>query len=427
MKKNGQKTEQDKCIRTSQKPKAYDVCVLGGGAAGMTAAIAAARHGYKVCICDKNKKLGKKLYATGNGRCNLANADMSYAQYHSESEDKDDWLYRCLGEQPGDRLFQFLHTIGIQEQELNGYYYPKSMQASSVVWAFLDEQKALGITTYEYTCMSDIRRLQDGFLVSGDERSILCKRVVLACGGKSYTSLGGCDIGYKLAEAFNIPVNRQRPALCGCMTEECPEELKGVRIACTACLEIPEGAGTVYMSQSGELQFTEYGLSGIMLFNLSSEIGKRLQKQKKVTVMFDFLQDVEKEQFLFLASQSKNRTVYGFLNAYLPDKLALYLLSCCGINRKTGMDTMTQESILQLYNTCKACTFHVNGLKDFESAQVTAGGIALSAVNPDTMEVKQHPGLYAVGELLDIDGNCGGYNLTFAILSGLRAGENITC
>lgn len=413
----------------NSEPEVYDVCVIGGGAAGMSAAIAAARRGYKVCICDKNKKLCKKLYATGNGRCNLANADVSFTQYHSESIHKDDWLFRCLGAHPNDTLFDFLHSIGIQEHLLNGYYYPKSMQASSVVWALLDEQKALGISAYEDMLITEIRKQKDGFLVSGDSARIACKRVVFACGGRSYASLGGCDVGYKIADALKLPVQKQRPALCGCITKECPEALKGVRVACTACLESygREKKEAGQDIQRGELQFTEYGLSGIMLFNLSSEIGRRLEQESLVPVTIDFLQDVEEAAFLLRAAQSKHRTVYGFLNAYLPDKLSLYLLTQCRIERKAGMDTMSEAAIRKLYQTCRAWVFHVSALMDYESAQVTAGGIDLDAINPDTMEVKQCPGIYAAGEILDIDGNCGGYNLTFAILSGLRAGEHIIC
>ena len=141
----------------------YDVCVVGGGAAGMAAAIAAAEGGNTVCIIDKNKKLGKKLYATGNGRCNLANTDMKDGHYHSSSETYQKFLHTCLGEQPLHEMFAFLHSIGVYTRCIDGYYYPISMQASAVVWALLDRIKALQVTTYLSETVTDIRIKKDGY------------------------------------------------------------------------------------------------------------------------------------------------------------------------------------------------------------------------------------------------------------------------
>ena len=255
----------------------YDVCVVGGGAAGMAAAIAAAEGGNTVCIIDKNKKLGKKLYATGNGRCNLANTDMKDGHYHSSSETYQKFLHTCLGEQPLHEMFAFLHSIGVYTRCIDGYYYPISMQASAVVWALLDRIKALQVTTYLSETVTDIRIKKDGYHIQCNTE-IIARKVILACGGRSYPSLGGCAEGARLAEKLGVKQEPQRPALCAVMTEENTEAVKGVRVACSAWFE----EGNTEWKQSGELQITEYGLSGIMIFNLSSELGRILSEESSV-------------------------------------------------------------------------------------------------------------------------------------------------
>lgn len=400
----------------------YDICVIGGGPAGMTAAITAARRGYRVCICEKNKKMGRKLYATGNGRCNLANEDISNSKFHSDYIDKDAFLNSCMSEKPNQSLFDFLHSIGIKEHVINGYYYPKSLQASSVVWAFLDALRDCAVDLYDDFEVKEIARLEpDSFVIIGNHGNIRCKRVILSCGGKSYQSLGGSDSGYHLARQLNLKMVPVRPALCGCVTAENMESLKGVRIGCSVRLDGTKEA------QNGELQFTDYGLSGIMMFNLSSLVGRMLYDQQQVCVYFDFLTDINKDEFCCLADNCSHRTVYAYLNSYLPDKLALYILSELGIGRKDGITSTSVEMLEALYDSCRNWPFHIVSLNGFDPAQVTAGGIDLAGIVSDTMESKFNSGVYVVGEMLDIDGNCGGYNLTFAILSGLKAGESIKC
>lgn len=397
--------------------KKYDVCVVGGGAAGMAAAIAAAENGCSVCIVEKNKKLGKKMYATGNGRCNLANADTDQRHYHSSSADYKTFLHCCMGDDPNQELFSFLHTIGVYERLTDGYYYPISMQASAVVWAFLDKIRTLPIQVQLGQTVNKISKQADGYCVLTEKEQIAASRVILACGGRAYPSLGGCDCGSVIADALGIKQEAQRPALCAFYTKEDTESIKGVRVTCAAMFE---KRIETYQEQ-GELQITEYGLSGIMIFNLSSVVGAILMEQSEVLLHLDFLPQTQIQEFLSGARQM--RSIYGYLNAYMPDKLAMYILKSVGQNPKQNISEISETEIQQIYQKCKAFPFHVRALKDYEQAQVTAGGIRLEAVSPDTMECLQYPGLYVTGEMLDIDGDCGGYNLTFALLTGLRAGR----
>lgn len=397
----------------------YDVCVIGGGAAGMSAAIAAAEGGCSVCIVDKNKKLGRKLYATGNGRCNLANADMDKSHYHSYADKlvRTQFLNQSIGEYPNTALFEFLQGIGVYTQANQGYYYPVSMQASAVVWAFLDRIKALGVAVKTGKLVTGITKTEDGYLVSCGE-TLHAKNIILATGGCSYASLGGSTSGYALAGTLGISVTEQSPALCGMYTSEDTEAIKGVRVACSAWMETDEGTHR----QSGELQLTEYGLSGIMIFNLASMAARELKTQTEVPVYVDFMEHITREQFL--QGRDLHRNIYGYLNAFLPDKLALYILDSAGVPCKQPLSEVTEDMLEKVYDICRCYPFHVKALRDYENAQVTAGGVTLAEVDAQTMEVKGHRGMYVTGEMLDIDGDCGGYNLTFAILTGRKAGEH---
>ena len=330
----------------------YDVCVVGGGAAGMAAAIAAAEGGNTVCIIDKNKKLGKKLYATGNGRCNLANTDMKDGHYHSSSETYQKFLHTCLGEQPLHEMFAFLHSIGVYTRCIDGYYYAISMQASAVVWALLDRIKALQVTTYLSETVTDIRVKKDGYHIQCNTE-IIARKVILACGGRSYPSLGGCAEGARLAEKLGVKQEPQRPALCAVMTEENTEAVKGVRVACSAWFE----EGNTEWKQSGELQITEYGLSGIMIFNLSSELGRILSEKSSVKLYVDFLPEIEENAFV-QGSRDVNRSLYGYLNAYLPDKLAMYILETACEQPKQALTELTEAQLHKIYHLCRRFPFH---------------------------------------------------------------------
>lgn len=403
----------------------YDVCVVGGGAAGLSCAIAAARNGYKVCILDQNKKIGKKLYATGNGKCNVTNAYMDIKRcYHSSSKDYVEFLERGIGSKATDDVLDFLREIGVTCVEKNGYYYPMSQQASTVVWSMLDACKKLGVSVMEQCLVHEIT--PDYTVIydkDGSKHTLNAKNVVLACGGKSYSKLGGSMFGYDLIEKMSISMTKLRPCLCGIKVEDNFEAIKGVRVQAKATFE---KSGVNY-EESGELQITDYGLSGIMIFNLSSLIGQVLEKDKSTEISLDFMQDVVFEDFARQAKIMNQRTLLGMLNTFLPDKLAYYLLEQIKINPKQLVLEMNEDDQKKIYNICKNYKVKVTGLTDYDMAQVTAGGVRLEEVSADTFESKKHKGLYIVGEMLDIDGICGGYNITFAILSGKRAGEQVTC
>lgn len=399
----------------------YDLCVVGCGAAGMSAAITAARQGLKVIIIEKNKKPGKKMYATGNGRCNLTNMDFNFLRdYRSSHTLYEDFLKHILGERPEQRIVEFLDSIGILTYEQDGYLYPNSLQASSVVWSMVDALKFLNVKMEFKAQIASITRENSCFEIKWQNGQIRASQVVLACGSMAYPSLGGCEDGYHLAKKMGHSIEDVRPALCGLITMEDVSVISGVRTPASA--KLLDSSGNVLAGETGELQVTDYGVSGIMIFNLSSLAGAMLKRGETPKISFDFLGDME-EKLQEALSRFSNRTVIGVLNGFLNDKIATYFTELCGIKRETlskELDSTMRDLLVQ---TLKGYIVTIKGMKDFDSGQVCAGGVELEDIIPQTMESKIVENLFIAGELLDIDGRCGGYNLTFAILSGINAGK----
>lgn len=407
----------------------YDVCVIGGGAAGMSAAIAAARTGSNVIILEKNNKLGRKLYATGNGRCNLSNTYINFEKaYFSSDAHYKEFLNSVLGHTPACDISEFMKSLGILTHERNGYIYPMSNQASAVVWAMTDELKKYGVTVI---LKADIQSVAFGKLTESGENSnivikldkdvVKAKKLIIATGGKSYASLGGGDSGFNLIKELGIKMSELRPALCPFLTDEDFRDIAGVRANASACLFVDDEQEAF---ETGELQITGYGLSGIMIFNLSSVAGRALSEKKRVTVRVDFLDKYDKAYIEDFIRAEENRTIMGALNGLINDRLGGFLLEKAGIDTRTSVKALSDMQIKAVIDKIKGFTVEIKGLKDYEQAQVTAGGIELSRIDENTMRIKNMEHVYAAGEALDIDGICGGYNLTFAILSGKRAGES---
>ena len=358
----------------------YDLCIIGGGMSALSCAVTAARRGLKVIILEKNDKLGKKVYATGNGRCNITNHDFSdnYARYYnSSSAGYEDFLKTLFkSDCPDKEVIEFLNSVGIITYDINSYVYPKSFQASSLMWTFNDELKALNV---EILFKSEIRKI---------------------------------DI---IDDRFEINV-------CGLKTIEDVGAVSGVRTRAVArlyCGSSDNGSEkNICATEEGELQITDYGLSGIMIFNLSSKAGRILKSGERAFIKLDLIPNVEDKVIYDIFNNHPYRRDKALLNVFINDKLAEYVL------RKLEKDNMsydTGDMIKLLHNF----SFEINGLMDFENAQVTAGGICLDEINPENMCLRRYPGMYAIGEMTDIDGICGGYNLTYAIITGKRVGESI--
>ncbi|MBR3833570.1 MAG: aminoacetone oxidase family FAD-binding enzyme [Lachnospiraceae bacterium] len=408
----------------------YDLCIIGGGASGLSCAIQAGRLGLKVLLIDKNNKLGKKLYATGNGKCNLTNSNISYEKhYYSSSNNSCIFLTKALEnaynpKEPNQQIIDFVDSLGINTFEDNNYIYPSSAQASSVVWAMLDELKHYNVDILSNTEITSIEGKYPFFIIKAENKAYKASQMVLSCGGAAYKSLGGTYSGYNLAKSMGHNVVSVRPALCGLCVIEDVTDIAGVRANANICLL---NNNEIICSSKGELQLTKQGLSGICIFEISSWAGKLINQGITPQVNVSFIDDDTYNQLIdkIKSNNISHRTIIGFLNGYVNDKLAQYVCSINNVDGKKKAMEISQEVLISLISSLHGMMFNVSELYDMEQAQVTAGGVNIDEINPITMESKLVNGLYITGELLDIDGICGGYNLTFAMLTGIKAGKSI--
>ena len=400
-----------------------DVIIIGAGASGMMTA--ACTYGKKIKIIEKNKKIGKKLAATGNGKCNLANSHFSAECYHS-NDNKE--LFSILNQHTYQEILKLLKQMGIYTYEVNGYYYPCSDQAIQVVNALRKKSENLGAIVHLKENVLNVEKQKDGFLVLTNQGEYACKKLVLSCGSMANEILGGTKTGYQLASIFGHDVTDLFPALTGLsVLDQNISIAKGVR--CKASATLYSNQNEIAM-QSGELQIADAGLSGIMIFNLSTLAAKALNRSENVTIHIDFLPhytvDDIKDMLLHAKENFPNYKISEILNGFVHEKLASYILKKANINGNMQAVNCSDELFTNFISYLKNKEFNIVKNLSFSQAQVVSGGIPLNEVNLHTMESKLCKNLYITGELLDVDGICGGYNLMWAFLTGYLAGKAIT-
>ncbi|MCM1192369.1 MAG: NAD(P)/FAD-dependent oxidoreductase [Butyrivibrio sp.] len=398
--------------------------VVGGGAAGMTAAILAAGNGADVTVLEGNDRVGKKILSTGNGRCNLGNESLSPEMYSTRNPERlKGWL-----EQFGTNdTVEFFRTLGLLTKVKNGGLYPVSEQASSVLDALrfeLARQQRIHVRT---GCRVErIRRDKTGnhILLEGGGEKFSFDRVILACGGRAAPKTGSDGSGYRLAEMLGHSLVPVVPAL---VQLKCREDwfpsVAGVRADGAM---VPEDAGAGILPERGELQFTDYGISGIPVFQISGRINYILREKREVVLKIDFFPDDEKEGFpeklmrtrLPLASCG---TVEEYFTGVLNRKLMTLFIRLAGLRPSEPAAQADPGKIRRVYELCRELKVHVTGSNSFEHAQVCAGGVPLDELT-ERLESAKTPGVFFAGEILDVDGRCGGYNLQWAWCSGYLAG-----
>jgi hypothetical protein len=392
-----------------------DVIVIGGGASGMTAAICAARQGASVLILERMSRIGKKLLATGNGKCNYTNRFMELSCYHSRNLSVVEKIMEAFDEASVE---QFFLQLGILPKEKDGYIYPNSMQAASVLDALRFELERLSVTVVTDEEVRDIRSKGKGFQVQGKDNTFHCRRLILACGGRASEKLGSNGSGYGLAKAFGHSIVPVVPALTGLKaSEKVYKLLAGVRVEGALRLEID---GRTVDEHRGEIQLADYGISGIPVFQVSGQAAYGLQNGRKVVCFLDFFPDWTKSQLEeFLKEryrQFKGRPEAVFETGLLNRKLIHECLKLAGGGKAS------LPEVKSLVNILKCFPATITGSRGYEFAQVCAGGVALDEIHPESCESLKQPGLYIIGELLDADGICGGYNLQWAWSTGVIAG-----
>lgn len=399
--------------------------IIGGGASGMAAALAAAEQpGVQVVLMERQARLGRKLQATGNGRCNLTNLHAGQQGYHGDRPEFAREAIAAFGPQETLAWFRKLGLFTVAEP--SGRVYPYSDQANSVVDVLRFALERPNIQVKLGFEVEKVKKTPDGFLVESKQEHLSCDRLVVACGGLAGTKLGGAMAGYQLLRSLGHRCTRLRPTLVQLKAAWGGiAGLKGVRANCHAAIYRGE---TLWSESTGELQFTEYGLSGPVMFEISRDACQGLGPWH---CRLDFLPEVPESvlQEELLRRRQGDLPASELLTGILHNRLGRVLTQAAGISLSRQVAQLEEAELFQVAQTVKDFDVALKEPMGMDSAQVTAGGMVTAEFDEQTMESRLVPGLYACGEVLDIDGDCGGYNLQWAWssgrLAGLSAGRNL--
>ena len=392
--------------------------IIGGGASGMAAALFAARNpDAQVILMERQARVGRKLGATGNGRCNVTNLHASRGGYHGEDASFADFAISAFDPQQTLHWFTTLGLFTVAED--SGRVYPYSDQANSVVDVLRFALERENITLKLGFEAEKVKKTAGGFRIEAKEETVECDKLIVACGGLAGTKLGGTMSGYKFLRSLGHKCTKLRPTLVqlksswgGCTG------LKGVRCNCHAAVYC---SGQLHSESTGELQFTEYGISGPVVFELSRDV---CQEKGDWICRLDFLPDIG-EDTLFAELRRRKTTnlpASELLTGILHNRLGRMLSQSAGIPQNRMVSELNDYELKLVCRNVKDFEIGLTEPMGMDCAQVTAGGILTKEFDETTMESRLVPGLYACGEVLDIDGDCGGYNLQWAWSSGRLAG-----
>lgn len=397
------------------------VAVIGAGASGLMCAINI-KENNKVILIDGNSKIAAKIMITGNGKCNYWNDSIELSKYNTTNPDILDNILRYKEE-----TLESLYKIGIFPTIKNGYYYPHSETSATIRTLFEYQLKRKNIETKLNFKVAKIEKSNNEFIItSTDNQTIIVDKVVIATGSKAQEKTGSDGSGYNLLKHFNHQTNPILPSLSPMVIDEKHKlRWKGIRTHASVSLYIDN---EFINSEEGEVQLTDYGISGICVFNLSSKASNALYKNKKVSVTLDLLPEItDFENYLTKRlSDFPDFTIERVLESLLHYELVQEILYKCNINLDTLCLNISKKDIKMISEAIKQSSYNISSILGFDRAQVCRGGVPLSEINPQTMESKLIDNLYITGEVLDVDGICGGYNLAFAFITGYIAGKEIT-
>ena len=395
-----------------------NVCVIGGGAAGMLAALTAAENGHHVLLLERQSRVGRKLLATGNGRCNLSNHHVSPAHYHGGAGFCDFALSQFdVGE-----TLQYFASLGLLTvSEDSGRIYPMSNMAGSVldVLRYALERPEIDLQTGQ--AVTAVRKMPEGFSVKTETDTFSARCLILAAGGAAGSKVGGGMDGYRLAKSLGHHRTALYPSLVQLKTDPTyPRALKGVKAQCG--ISICRGS-QVLARNSGEVLFTEYGVSGPAIFDLSRSVSAG---GSDLTCLLNFFPDWEEAEVLHWLSQRQAamaaHEASTLLTGSCHTRLGQMICKSAGFTNQRAAG-LTRDDLRRIARQATHFALPITGTCGFDQAQVTAGGLDTTEFDPRTLQSRLVPGLYACGELLDIDGDCGGYNLQWAWSSGRLAGK----
>ena len=402
------------------------IIVIGGGPAGMMAAISSSKNGNKVILIEKNEKLGKKLYLTGKGRCNLTN-DCTVEEFFENVVTNQRFLFGALNRFSPDNTMTFFEENGLKlKTERGNRVFPASDKASDVTKILTKVLHNNGVEIRLNEKVEDLIVENNSVVgVKTDISTIFCDSVILCTGGRSYPTTGSDGFGYRLANKFGHTIIPPKPALSGIeLKGDFYKNLQGLSLK-NVRLTANNGNKTLF-SDVGEMLFTHFGISGPLVLSVSSLI-TRLDFSS-VSLKIDFKPGLTEEQLLLRLERDfvelKGKNLANSLVKLLPSRLITAVLSYCKLSAEIKPFSLTKEQKISLVDAFKNFTMKVNKLRPIEEAIITSGGIKVSEINPKTMESKLVKSLYFAGEIIDVDAFTGGYNMQIAFATGYTAGIN---
>ncbi|MPM31315.1 hypothetical protein SDC9_77870 [bioreactor metagenome] len=404
----------------------YDLIIIGGGSCGITASIMAKDLGIDVALIEGTDRIGKKLLTTGNGRCNITNSQINYLRYHS---DNNLFFKSTLDNFTLEDTINYFNSLGIYLTTLeDGKMYPMSLQASSVLDILRMNLEDKSIPIYVNTKITSIKR-ENQFKIQAENGDIFTSKYVLLCtGGKSYSKTGSDGSGYKLAKALGHNIISPSPGLVQLKLQYNKlKALSGVKFDGTATILVD---GALKREETGEILFTDYGISGPPILQFSRIASKGVLNNKKVSLKVDMMDQFSKDDLInFLENHFalfSYRSISENLIGIIHKKLIPIILKEVGIEDiHEATYNISYDLRYKLYNLLKNWTFTVSGTNSFDNAQVTLGGVNTTEVDNVTLQSKLVPKLYFGGEILDVDGDCGGFNLQWAWSSANAAIKSI--
>ena len=404
----------------------YDIIIVGAGASGLVAAIAAAENGGSVLIIEQKEKAGKKILATGNGKCNFTNMYQAPDCYRS---DDSTFPMKVLSNFDNKHTIEFFEKLGIVPRDRNGYIYPNSEQASSIVSVLLMECEALNI---DIVYSEKVLKISEpDFTVitakSDKDKSIYYgRKLIIATGGQASPKLGSDGSGYLLAKTLGHKIIEPLPALVSLKSpDKLCKTISGVRTGARASIYVDM---ELLMEEEGEIIFTDYGVSGIPIMQVSRYASRALNEGKSVYLSLDLFLHYTIDELIGMlinrCNKNPDRTTEQMLVGMLNHKLNYILIKEAKLIPESPCHILSKSDIIKLAKVIKGLKVSINGTNTFNFAQVTSGGVKTSEINTITLQSKLRKGLYFTGEILDVDGTCGGYNLQWAWSTGYIAGSH---
>ncbi|MDR0300376.1 MAG: NAD(P)/FAD-dependent oxidoreductase [Streptococcaceae bacterium] len=412
--------------------KKFDVIVVGAGPSGMMAAIAAAENGVKVALIDKNKNVGKKLLLTGGGRCNVTNS-ASVEEILSNVPGNGRFLYSAFSQFDNQDIIRFFETNGVKlKEEDHGRIFPVSDKSKTIVDALFQKILSLHISVFSQSTVESLiieEKQIKGLKVNGE--NFQSKAVILSTGGKAYPSTGSTGDGYQFAKSAGHTITKLFATESSLISDEkfiAKKELMGISLR-DIKLSVLNQKSKIVISHQHDLLFTHFGLSGPAALRSSTFVNQELLKgAKSVTVSLDQFPDKSAEQLKQEISQlvKSDKSIKNLLTSISQERMAIFALKYCQISESKSGRQISEKDIEQIVDFYKNFQININKTFPIEKSFVTAGGVSLKEINPKTLESKLCKGLFMTGELLDINGYTGGYNITCAFVTGHVAGSHST-